>query len=111
MSTPGSPRARQEEDRVPGRPVAVVMGAVVVITLLLCGWAAIELAPRMGPAPAHPRRAPAAIGEVNQTLIGADTAAAVLANRQRRALDRPERAGGAPRMPIAEAMRRVEAGQ
>ena len=111
MSTEASPRARQEEDRIPGRPLAATMGTVVVISLLLCGWAAIELAPRMGPAPTHPRRAPAAIGEVSQTLIGADTAAAALANRQRRELDQPQREDGVTRMPITEAMRRVEAGQ
>lgn len=111
MSAHTSPRARQEEDRIPGRPLAVTVGAVVVISLLLCGWAAIELAPRQGPAPAHPRRAPAAIGEVNQTLIGTDTSAAVLADRKRRELDHPEREDGVTRMPIGEAMRRVEAGQ
>jgi len=100
---------RQEEDRVRTRRVSEALVAVLVVSLALSAWAGWILRARER-APVPPRVVAAEVGGVMQTLIGTDTAAYALADRDREVLESygwVDREAGIARIPIEQAMRLV----
>jgi hypothetical protein len=101
----------QEEDRLPGRGVTLVIVSVVVIILALSWWSWAILRPRLRLTP--PRPAAAEVGMVDQTLIGTDTSAYALAERKRKQLESygwVSEPAGIARIPIERAMQLVAEG-
>jgi hypothetical protein len=106
------PAIPQESDSPSGRGIVLVVGAAVVISLALAVFSSVVLRNRIAPDRWLPHPAAAAVGEVNQTLIGADTSAAALADRQRQQLEGYGwmiQSEGVVRIPIERAMEIVAA--
>ena len=111
MSTGRGVPVRQEEDRLPGRGVTLVIVAVALVVIALSGWSWAILRPRLRLTP--PRPAAATVGMVDQTLIGTDTSAYALAERKRKLLESygwVSEPAGIARIPIERAMRLVAEG-
>ncbi len=109
MSTEHGFPVRQEEDRVRSRRVSEALAVVLLVSLALGAWSwwilrARERAPVPQPVVA------AEVGGVMQTLIGTDTAAYALADRDREVLESygwVDQRAGIARIPIEQAMRLV----
>lgn len=111
---------RQEDDRIRGLLVfAIIVGATlfaafcVFVSWIL--WRSYERAFHPGglPAVVKPEITPAAISQVNQTLINIDTASQRLTHMKRRQLEEHgwvDQAAGIAKIPIEEAMRALAAG-
>lgn len=110
MSTRHGPPIPQEDDRPGGRGIALVIGAAVLVSVGLAVLASVVLHSRIVESRWRTLPAAAAVGEVNQTLIGVDTSAAAHAGRKRRELEGYDWADGpgrVVRIPIERAMRIV----
>lgn len=107
MTDPHSaPVVRQEEDRLPGRGLGLVLGGTLLIIVALSFWAwyvwrsGITTLPQASVAPAQ-------VGIIDQTLIDFDSSAQALEDRKRALLQSYgwiSEATGIARIPIAEAM-------
>lgn len=107
-------KVQLSEDRIPGRPVVAAALVVVVVSLLLCGWAwliHVQKSRELAPGPrAQAVEVGRTLSEVRQTLILEERPGQILFRKQRERLETfgwVDREAGILHIPIEAAMDQV----